>query len=136
MNSDWPDDKLPDGMIATTAMVAMPADTNPAGDIFGGWIMSQVDLAGSVEAMCVASGRIATVAVNSFVFVEPVYVGDLVSFYTKLAKVGNTSVAVEVIVYAQRSRLRQEIVKVTHATLVYVALDDEDKPRPVRAVSA
>ena len=82
--------------------VPMPADTNYAGDIFGGWIMSQVDMAGSIPAIRRARGRIATVAVNSFVFKQPVFVGDLVSFYADIIKVGRTSITVDVAVYAQR----------------------------------
>ncbi|MCW5622488.1 MAG: acyl-CoA thioesterase, partial [Burkholderiales bacterium] len=104
---------------------------NPSGDIFGGWIMSQVDVAGSIPALRLAKGRVATVAVNSFVFKQPVLIGDLVSFYAKIVRVGRTSITVDVEVYAQR-RLEQEItVKVTEATLTYVAVDGQRRPRPV-----
>ena len=114
--------------------VPMPADTNYAGDIFGGWIMSQVDMAGSIPAMRRARGRIATVAVNSFVFKQPVFVGDLVSFYAEIIKVGRTSITVDVTVYAQRGVREggEEIcIKVTEAVLTYVALDNNRRPRVV-----
>ena len=110
-------------------VVPMPHDTNQHGDIFGGWIMSQVDIAGSVAAMRTAKGRVATVAVNSFVFKQPVFVGDLLSFYATIIRTGNTSVTVDVEVYAQRMRLMGEIVKVTEATLTYVATAPDRKPR-------
>ena len=126
--AEYPENKLPNDKIATTRVVAMPADTNPAGDIFGGWIMSQVDLAGGVAATRRAGGRIVTVAVNSFHFDQPVYVGDLVSCYASVEKVGNTSLTVSVVVYAERNRQQRETVKVTRAKLVYVAIDDQGKP--------
>ena len=125
---------LPVGRDPTLRMVTMPSDTNYAGDIFGGWIMAQVDLAGSLPAIRRARGRVATVAVNSFVFKQPVFVGDLVSFYAEVIKVGRTSLTVEVVVYAQRG-LRHggdEIcIKVTEAVLTYVAVDEQRKPRVV-----
>jgi acyl-CoA thioesterase YciA len=115
-------------------LVPMPTDTNYAGDVFGGWIMAQVDIAGSIPAIRRARGRVATVAVNSFVFKQPVYVGDLVSFYADITKVGRTSITVDVSVYAQRG-LRQgngEIChRVTEAVLTYVAVDDNRRPRVV-----
>lgn len=111
-------------------VVAMPADANAAGDIFGGWIMSQVDIAGSVVAIRRAGGRIATVAVNSFEFHQPVFIGDLVSCYADVTRVGNTSLTVEVKVYAERNRVESPI-KVTEAVLTYVAVDENRKPRPV-----
>lgn len=116
----------------TTRVLAMPTDTNASGDIFGGWIMSQVDIAGSIAAHRHAGGRAVTVAVNSFQFKKPVYVGDLVSFYAKVNKVGNTSMTVFVEVYAERNRQQHEVVKVTEATLTFVAIDDEGKPQAVR----
>ncbi len=94
--------ELPAGKDPTLRVVPMPADANPTGDIFGGWIMSQVDIAGSIPAMRLARGRVATVAVNSFVFKKPVFVGDLVSFYAEVVRVGRTSITVNVEVYAQR----------------------------------
>jgi acyl-CoA thioesterase YciA len=112
-------------------VVPMPSDANYVGDIFGGWIMSQVDIAGSIPAIRRARGRVATVAVNSFLFKQPVFVGDLVSFYAEVVRVGNTSITVNVEVYAQRNRLKEECVKVTEATLTYVATDDNRKPRPL-----
>jgi acyl-CoA thioesterase YciA len=110
-------------------VMPMPSDANVHGDVFGGWIMAQVDIAGSLPAVRRANGRVATIAVTSFVFKQPVYVGDLLSFYAAVAKTGNTSITVEVEVYAERNRLNSDIVKVTEATLVYVATDDSRKPR-------
>lgn len=118
-------------------MVPMPSDTNHAGDIFGGWIMSQVDIAGSIPAIRRARGRITTVAVNSFVFKQPVLVGDLVSFYANVLKVGRTSITVDVAVYAQRGVREggEEIcIKVTEAVLTYVAIDENRRPRVVPEV--
>jgi acyl-CoA thioesterase YciA len=112
-------------------VVPMPADVNPAGDIFGGWVMAQVDIAGSILPMRIAGGRIATVAVNQFVFKQPVKVGDLLSCYAEIVRVGNTSITVEVEVWAQRLRNQDEFVKVTEATLTYVAVDSQGLPRPV-----
>jgi acyl-CoA thioesterase YciA len=112
-------------------VVPMPADVNAAGDIFGGWVMAQVDIAGSVLPMRIAGGRIATVAVNQFIFKQPVRVGDLLSFYAEIVRVGNTSITVEVEVWAQRLRNQDEFVKVTEATLTYVAVDSHGVPRPV-----
>ncbi|MFA7667215.1 MAG: acyl-CoA thioesterase [Burkholderiaceae bacterium] len=123
-----PANALPDG-IPVLRVVPMPADANIHGDVFGGWIMSQVDIAGSLPAVRRANGRVATVAVNSFVFRQPVFVGDLLSFYADVVKVGRTSVTVFVEVYAQRNRLIDEVVKVTEATLTYVATDEERRPR-------
>lgn len=111
----------------------MPADSNSTGDIFGGWVMSQVDIAGSIPAIRLARGRVATVAVNSFVFRQPVMVGDVVSFYAEVIKVGRTSVTVSVEVYAQRNPVKEECVKVTEATLTYVAVDNQRRPRVVSA---
>lgn len=125
---------LPAGCDPILRLVPMPADTNPAGDVFGGWIMAQVDIAGSLPAIRRARGRVATVAVNSFVFKQPVFVGDVVSFYATILKVGHTSITVDVAVYAQRG-LRQgndEIcIKVTEAVLTYVAVDENRRPRIV-----
>jgi len=112
-------------------VIPLPADANHTGDIFGGWIMAQVDLAGSVPAARLAQGRVATVAVNSFVFKQPVFVGDVVSFYAEVVRVGRTSITVDVEVYAQRRPERMMCVKVTEAVLTYVAVDEERRPRPV-----
>ena len=122
---------LPIGKDPTLRVVPMPADANSSGDIFGGWVMSQVDIAGSIPAIRLARGRVATVAVNSFVFRQPVMVGDVVSFYAAVEKVGRTSITVSVEVYAQRNPQKEEIVKVTEATLTYVAVDAQRRPRVV-----
>ena len=117
-------------------IVPMPADTNAHGTIFGGWVMSQVDIAGSIPAWARAQGPVVTVAVNSFVFKEPVFVGDVVSFYAKVLKVGRTSITVDVEVFANRGRLgSREAVKVTEAQLTYVAVDDRRQPRQVPPVA-
>ncbi len=117
----------------TTRLLAMPTDTNAAGDIFGGWIMSQVDIAGAICAFQHASKRVVTVAVNAFQFRQPVYVGDIVSCYTRVAKVGNTSITVEVEVFAERARNPDDRHKVTEASLTYVALDEAGRPTAVGA---
>ena len=120
--------ELPPGVPALR-VTPMPADANANGDIFGGWIMSQVDIAGSVPAARRARGRIATVAVSSFVFKQPVLVGDLVSFYATIEKTGRTSITVSVEVYAQRNPDQEVTVKVTEASLTYVAVGPDRKPR-------
>src|SRR5918911_1266538 len=117
---------LPDG-VPQLRVMPMPADANIHGDVFGGWIMAQVDIAGSLPAVRRANGRVATVAVNSFLFKQPVFVGDLLSFYANVVKVGTTSITVNVEVYAERNRLQTEIVKVTEATLTYVATNEHRK---------
>ncbi len=122
---------LPVGKEPTLRVVPMPADSNSSGDIFGGWVMSQVDVAGSIPAIRLARGRVATVAVNSFVFRQPVMVGDVVSLYAEVVKVGRTSITVSVEVYAQRNPEKEETVKVTEATLTYVAVDNQRRPRVV-----
>ena len=119
---------LPAGQPALR-VVPMPADANQAGDIFGGWIMSQVDIAGAVPAMQRARGRVKTVAVNEFVFKQPVSIGDLVSFYATVERVGRTSITVKVEVYAQRNPHEVVTVKVTEATLTYVAVGSDGRPR-------
>ena len=121
--------KLPAGKIPALRVVPMPADANHNGDIFGGWIMAQVDVAGGTVAGRVARGRVATVAVNSFVFKQPVQIGDVLSFYADVERVGNTSVTINVEVYAERGRSDTKIVKVTEATLTFVAIDLDGKPR-------
>lgn len=110
-------------------VVPQPSDANVHGDVFGGWIMAQVDIAGSIPASRRANGRVATVAVNSFVFKQPVFVGDLLSFYADIVKTGTTSITVSVEVFAQRMSLTEELVKVTEATLTYVATDKDRRPR-------
>lgn len=122
---------LPAGCAPVLRVVPMPADANQHGDIFGGWIMSQVDIAGGVVAAVRARGRVATVAVNAFTFKEPVMIGDRVSFYAEVVRVGRTSITVNVEVFAERNPAEREVVKVTEATLTYVATDSERRPRPV-----
>lgn len=117
-------------------VMPMPSDANVHGDVFGGWIMAQVDIAGAIPATRRANGRIATVAVNSFLFKHPVFVGDLLSFYADIVKVGRTSITVSVEVYAERNRLEAETVKVTEATLTYVATDDARMPRVIPEVKS
>ena len=113
----------------TLRVVPMPADANQHGDIFGGWVMSQVDIAGGVAAARRARGRVATVAVNSFVFKEPVLIGDVVSFFAQIRRVGRTSITVDVEVYAQRNPSEMLCVKVTEASLTYVAVGPDRRPR-------
>ena len=122
---------LPQGKEPVLRVVPMPADANQHGDIFGGWIMSQVDTAGSVLAARRALGRVATIAVNSFQFKQPVFIGDVLSFYGEIVRVGNTSITVNVEVYAQRNPIDIETVKVTEATLTYVAIGPDRRPHPV-----
>ena len=112
-------------------VIPMPADANANGDIFGGWIMAQVDLAGSVLPHRVAKGRTATVAVNEFVFKQPVSVGDLLSCYARITRIGRTSITVHVEAYAERNPAAPQIVKVTEANLTYVAIDNAGQPRPL-----
>jgi acyl-CoA thioesterase YciA len=123
---------LPSDREPVLRIVPMPADTNAHGTIFGGWVMAQVDIAGSIPAWERAQGPVVTVAVNSFVFREPVFVGDIVSFYAKVMKVGRTSITVDVEVFANRGRTgTRETVKVTEAQLTYVAVDERRQPRVV-----
>lgn len=114
-------------------VMPLPADVNQNGDIFGGWIMAQVDIAGAIPAMRRARGRVATVSVNSFVFKQPVSIGDIVSFYAEVVHVGRTSLTVNVEVYAERNHDAPLTVKVTEAQLTYVAIDVDGKKRPVPA---
>jgi acyl-CoA thioesterase YciA len=122
--------RLPDANPVLRVM-PMPSDANIHGDVFGGWIMAQVDVAGAVPAARRANGRVATIAVTSFLFKNPVFVGDLLSFYARVVRTGTTSVTCEVEVFAERMRLETEVVKVTEATLVYVATGPDRKPRPL-----
>lgn len=110
--------------------LAMPGDANPNGDIFGGWVLSQMDLAGSVPAQQRARGRIATVAMDAVRFHRPVFIGDLVSAYAEVVKVGTTSVTVKVDIWATRRRDASR-ERVTEGTLVYVAIDEAGRPRPL-----
>jgi acyl-CoA thioesterase YciA len=122
---------LPKGKIPALRVVPMPADANHNGDIFGGWIMAQVDVAGGTVAGRVARGRVATVAVKQFVFKQPVQIGDILSLYADVVRIGNTSITVNVEVFAERGRTESKVVKVTEATLTYVAIDAKGKPRSV-----
>ncbi len=122
---------LPADKVPVLRVVPMPADANQHGDIFGGWIMSQVDIAGGVTAARRARGRVATIAVNSFTFKQPVLVGDVVSFYADIVRIGRTSITVDVAVYAQRNPGKVQTVKVTEAILTYVATDESRKPRVI-----
>lgn len=120
---------------STLRVVPMPADLNQNGDVFGGWVMAQVDVAGAIPAMRRARGRVATVSVNSFLFKQPVSVGDIVSLYAEIERVGQTSVTVRVEVYAERNYSNPIIVKVTEAELTYVAIDADGKKRQLPAES-
>jgi len=123
--------QLPAGKLPTLRVMPMPADANQTGDIFGGWIMAQVDIAGGITAARRARGRVATIAVNSFVFKQPVSVGDILSLYAEVVKVGTTSLTVNVEVYAERHPTHPITVKVTEATLTFVALNADGSKRPV-----
>ena len=112
-------------------VIPMPKDLNASGDVFGGWIMAHVDLAASIPAVRRARGRVVTVAVNAFVFREPVFKSDLVSFYAHIIKEGTTSMTVDVEVYSERDPVNPKFVKVTEATLTYVAIDEHGKKRPL-----
>lgn len=123
--------QLPANRSPTLRVIPMPADANQHGDIFGGWIMAQVDLAGGVVASERSRGRVATVAVNSFLFKHPVFIGDVLSFYADIVRVGKTSMTINVEVYAQRNPADVEVVKVTEATLTFVATGSDGRPRDV-----
>ncbi len=126
MSIELPADRQP-----VIRVVAMPKDTNSCDSIFGGWILSQIDIAAAIPALERARGRVATVAVNSVEFHEPVFVGDVVSCYAEVIKTGKTSITVKVEVYAERNFSNKEVVKVTEAELTFVALDENRKPRLV-----
>ena len=123
--------QLPSDRQLVMRVMPMPADANGNGDIFGGWIMAQVDLAGAVIPSRIAKGRIATVAVNQFIFKQPVSMGDLLSFYAKVERVGKTSITVNVEVFAERNPADLHVVKVTEANLTYVAIDRNGRPRQI-----
>ncbi|RYX89730.1 MAG: acyl-CoA thioesterase [Comamonadaceae bacterium] len=130
-NSSVPQVHLPTDKELVLKVIPMPADCNANGDIFGGWVMAQVDLAGSVVPARHVAGRMATVAVNQFIFKQPVRVGDILSFFAAVTRIGTTSVTVQVEVYAERFGAQKQYVKVTEASLTYVAIDDMGKPRPI-----
>lgn len=123
--------ELPKDKIPAIKIAAMPKDTNPGGSIFGGWIMSQIDIAAGIVALERAKGRVVTVAVNSMEFHEPVFVGDIISCYADIIKTGNTSITIKVEVFAQRNPSNIETVKVTEAELTFVALDENRRPRQI-----
>ena len=123
--------KIPD-IQPTLRVIPMNHDTNPRGDIFGGWLMSQIDMAGSVVAYRRAQGPVATIAVKELTFRAPLFVGDVVSLYATISAVGNTSITVDIDVYAQRERQsKPETVKISHAVLVFVAVLEPGQSRPV-----
>ena len=124
---------LPDREHLAIQVIAMPSDTNAAGDIFGGWLMSQVDLAGSVIARRRIKGRVVTVAVDAFQFKSPVFVGDLISCYAMIKRIGTTSLTVHVRAFAERHGEAREIIQVTEADLTYVAVDENRRPRKIPA---
>ena len=122
---------LPTDKELVLKVIPMPGDTNGNGDIFGGWVMAQVDLAGSVLPARYTQGRMATVAVNEFVFKQPVRVGDILSFFSSVTRLGRTSVTVQVEVYDEHFERQGQYMKVTQALLTYVAIDDSGRPRPI-----
>ena len=123
--------QLPTDQELVLKVIPMPGDCNANGDIFGGWVMANVDLAGAVVPARYAGGRMATVAVNEFVFKHPVRVGDILSFFAKMTRIGRTSMTVKIEVYAERFGTQGEYAKVTEASLTYVAIDEHGKPREV-----
>ena len=123
--------QLPTDQELVLKVIPMPGDCNANGDIFGGWVMANVDLAGAVVPARYAGGRMATVAVNEFVFKQPVRVGDILSFFAKMTRIGRTSMTVKIEVYAERFGTMGEYTKVTEALLTYVAIDEQGKPREV-----
>ncbi len=136
VNSSAPQVELPTDKELVMKVIPMPADCNPNGDIFGGWVMAQVDLAGGVIPARYAQGRMATVAVNQFVFKQPVRVGDILSFFSTLTHIGRTSITVQVEVYAERFHSQKKYIKVTEASVTYVAIGDDGRPRPLAPLGA
>ena len=128
--------QLPPDQMPVLRVMPMPADLNPSGDVFGGWIMAQVDLAGSILPGIVSRGRIATVAVNQVTFKQAVSVGDVVSLYGRVEKIGRTSITVHMEVWAERNPSQPQLFKVTEANITYVAIDLEGKPRPIHPEQA
>lgn len=123
--------QLPTDKELVLKVIPMPRDCNANGDIFGGWVMAQVDLAGAVVPARYVDGRMATVAVNQFIFKQPVRVGDILSFFSSVTRIGTTSITVQVEVYAERFRSQGRYIKVTEASLTYVAIDDFGKPQKI-----
>lgn len=124
-----PSSTEPSGVL-TIRTLAMPADTNPAGDIFGGWVMSQMDIAGAIAAVERARGRVVTVAVEAMTFISPVKVGDILCVYTSVENTGTTSVTIAIEAWARRNKI-DERVKVTEGRFVYVALGEDGRKRPL-----
>lgn len=120
----------PNGEI-TIQVLAMPADTNPDGDIFGGWLLSQMDIGGALLAKREAQTRVVTVAIEKMKFVQPVFVGDTLKIYSKIEKIGNTSITINVEAWAERDRIGK-LVKVTEGLFSYVAFDKHRNPIPVK----
>ena len=120
--------------IPTVRMMAMPADTNWLGDIFGGWLMSHADIAGAVLAYRRAEGKVVTIAVNNFLFLEPVFIGDIVSFYAEIEKTGSSSITVNIDILAERpdSNGPYANLRVANATIIYVHIDAEGNPKSVK----
>ncbi len=114
----------------TIRTLAMPADTNPAGDVFGGWVLSQMDIAGSIAAVERVQGRVATVAVEAMTFIAPVKIGDVLCVYTSVERIGNTSITIAMEAWARRNRVSDR-VKVTEGRFIYVALDEEGRKKPI-----
>jgi len=123
---------LPHGELASRVL-AMPTDINPKGDIFGGWIMSLMDMAGKMSATTIANGRVVTVAVDRIVFRQPVRVGDVVCCYTEIVRTGNSSITLSIEVWAMRQG-QGDRLKVTDATFTFVAVDNDGRPRPLRSM--
>jgi acyl-CoA thioesterase YciA len=121
---------LPPNRLLSTRAIAMPADTNPSGDIFGGWLVAQMDLAGGNVASVRTKGRVATVAIDALVFHKPVFVGDEVSCYAEVIRIGHTSLTLHIEAWVRRA-LQEEVIKVTEGTFTFVAIDDDHKPREV-----
>jgi acyl-CoA thioesterase YciA len=129
--SNAPEVLLPTDKELVLKVIPMPADCNANGDIFGGWVMAQVDLAGAVLPARYTRGRQVTVAVNQFIFKQPVRVGDILSFFASVTRIGRTSVTVQVEVFAEHFHKQGKYVKVTEASLTYVSVDEAGKPRPI-----
>lgn len=119
----------------TIRTLAMPADTNPAGDIFGGWVMSQMDIAGAIAAVERSGGRVVTVAVEAMTFIAPVKVGDILCVYTSVERVGTTSITISMEAWARRNRIADR-VKVTDGRFIYVALDEDGSKRRIAPLPA
>ena len=121
---------LPPNRLLSTRAIAMPADTNPSGDIFGGWLVAQMDLAGGNVASVRTKGRVVTVAIDGLVFHKPVFIGDDVSCYAEVIRIGNTSLTLHIEAWVRRA-LQEEIIKVTEGTFTFVAIGEDHKPREV-----